>query len=978
MCITGEMSEISGQTTLAIVEKRPQRPGGCAGILFQVFDWNRKFAKKKLFSKKLLPPVRLRKSSKKFGVDEKLPKLRLIADENSGGFPYMKKNEGCCNGDTAQKNEMRAPGLVARLMGLESMPDVKQDKSKKTLLSGSGSDKEEYVHSHGRFEREELIAEKGETKQEFRPQKLQKTGLSERKPVTKFGAEALQIKHMLSRSRKHHQKLVSPVKSPRNVSGRNASRFIGAATRILEPGLQRSKSKCALAYSNAIDHPPTADAFLVEANDVESFQDARCFQTSAKPLNGQSSSCTNCGHSLGGMSTAEQQPALSSGSQFVHPPCQMSERESGRLAIFCPELEKGKTEEGSLLYAAAAMEGRQPCANYMPEIKLLKKAGQRLWQAASPQGKLQKDVSPACLRHKMQGQDQMFQVRNRLPSRSKLIRVQSNRVSAAANATNETTNLVLQKQNISNHSHLRMSPKQDIYRLDTDQRFGDRGHDSLSPLQKRRSLNSSRQNEGSRFVSSTLVKPTNIRSSAISGKGRSSTSHSTIGPCTSIRLAHLQGSINADSSQNDSDVISFTFKSPMKRKTGIHADMEGKRNQSGPNSEVTLRKLSLNENEGKRNSLKSFPLSGDSLGVLLEQKLKELTCQEEDSAFGDTAPRKTTAVILQELISALTTERPSHWDQLVYGVNNRDSYLRSDNQQLDDKTFAAFQAKPKSTKISVGYLPNGEHLSPGSVLDVSFSNDSFASSSLDDGSRCNLGMESTEYYEGQRQLETDADLLDSACSLSIGKFYRESVINLLNNISEVFSTINLADGHLKGRKLTHAKEVILNAELVFVNAALPDAVVNGGFSISHFVLNELELLASVMRTNFSGFVAFDINNKEGNQLKGFVFDCVIEYLESRFGRYSNSGFNAWTRLPLRMKTEMLMCEIVEEVGRWAGLAGLMVDELIEHEMSRSFGKWTDFELEAFETGTEIDQQILQSLITEVAVDFICSSASEGC
>ena len=40
----------------------------------------------------------------------------------------MKKNEGCCNGDTAQKNEMRAPGLVARPMGLESMPAVKQDK----------------------------------------------------------------------------------------------------------------------------------------------------------------------------------------------------------------------------------------------------------------------------------------------------------------------------------------------------------------------------------------------------------------------------------------------------------------------------------------------------------------------------------------------------------------------------------------------------------------------------------------------------------------------------------------------------------------------------------------------------------------------------------------------------------------------------------------------------------------------------------
>lgn len=58
--IAGEMGDASGKTAamaLAVVEKRPQRPGGCVGgILFQLFDWNRKFAKKKLFSKKLLPP----------------------------------------------------------------------------------------------------------------------------------------------------------------------------------------------------------------------------------------------------------------------------------------------------------------------------------------------------------------------------------------------------------------------------------------------------------------------------------------------------------------------------------------------------------------------------------------------------------------------------------------------------------------------------------------------------------------------------------------------------------------------------------------------------------------------------------------------------------------------------------------------------------------------------------------------------------
>ncbi|KAL3525473.1 hypothetical protein ACH5RR_013845 [Cinchona calisaya] len=961
------MSEISGQTSLVIVEKRPQRPGGCVGIFFQLFDWNRRFAKKKLFSKKLLPPVRLRKSSKKFGGDEKLPKLRLIADENSGGFPHVKKNEGGCNGDTEQKIELRPPGLVARLMGLESMPAVQQDKSKKALLSGTGSKKgEKFSQDHGRFEREVLNAEKGEMKQELQPQKLQKTGLSEKKPVTRFGAEALQLKNVLSRSRKHHQKLVSPVKSPRNVSARNASRLIGAATRILEPGLQKNRSKCALTYPDAVHHPRTADAYLEEATDLEPLENSNCFQSSVKPLTEKSPSCRNCGCLLDisdvRPDTKEQPRIFSPATQVVNPPCKVLERGSEIPPTFCPQMEKGKNEEGSQLYAGFAVEDRQPCAGYMPDIKLLRRADQRHWQATNL-CEIQKDVAPACLRHKTRRQNQMFQVRNGLLSSPKFNKLHSNRVSAAANATNETKEFVLLKRNLGDHSRLRMPLKEDTYHLDTDRIIGNRGHDSLSPVRKRRSVNSSRQNEGSSFVSSPFAKPTNTRLGEISGKDRCSTSHSTIGLCTNSRIANVQGTINADSGKNDSNVISFAFKSPMKHKTGIRADMQGRRNQNGPNTEASV----LNENEGKRNSLRSLPLSGDSLGALLEQKLKELTCQEEDSAFGNATPKKTTAVILQELISALTAERPCHQDELAYRVHNRESHLCSDKQQYKKHISVTFQAKPKSTRISNGILPSCEHLSPGSVLDSSFSNDSCTSSSLDDGSRCNLGVESTECCEGLHQLDSEPDLLDSACSLSMGKFYRESVNNLLNNISEFFSAINLADVHLKGSKLTHAKEIILNTELVFGYAALPGAVVNRGFSISHFVINELEMLASVMWTSFSSFAAFD--TKDGNQLKGFLFDCVIEYLETRFTRYSNSGFCAWTRLPLHMKTEMLICGIVEEVGRWAELAGLFPDELIEYEMSNSLGKWIDFEVEAFETGIEIDQQILQNLITEAVADF---------
>lgn len=37
-------------------ERQPQRPCGCVGIFFQLFDQNRRFDKK-LFPKKLLSPV---------------------------------------------------------------------------------------------------------------------------------------------------------------------------------------------------------------------------------------------------------------------------------------------------------------------------------------------------------------------------------------------------------------------------------------------------------------------------------------------------------------------------------------------------------------------------------------------------------------------------------------------------------------------------------------------------------------------------------------------------------------------------------------------------------------------------------------------------------------------------------------------------------------------------------------------------------
>lgn len=158
------------------------------------------------------------------------------------------------NKNGVSNNGVQTPSLVARLMGLESMPSsVNRDK----------------LHNHKAEE-----SENETTRQDFRPQKLQKT-MADRRSVTRFGAEALQLKNVLSRSKKHHHhhpKLASPVKTTTHHSRKNTSRLIGAASRILET---RNKSKFAITYPHSV----RAERMKLKSENLEA-------------------SCKNCGNLL--------------------------------------------------------------------------------------------------------------------------------------------------------------------------------------------------------------------------------------------------------------------------------------------------------------------------------------------------------------------------------------------------------------------------------------------------------------------------------------------------------------------------------------------------------------------------------------------------------------------------------------------------------------------------------------------------------
>lgn len=952
------MSDVSGRTStaLAITEKKPQiqKAGGCVGIFFQLFDWNRRFAKKKFFPKKLLPPVRT-KVSKKFNAEEKLPMTKhlLIADENNcGGFSSkMKKNWGL----EAKNHEMQPPGLVARLMGLEAMP-VENGKSNKELskddVKGKG---EKFGGGVVAKENLSLSPEKGNV----RPQKVQKTGVVERKPITRFGAEALQIKNVLSRSRKHHHhnhhnhpKLASPVKSPK--TGRNTSRLIDVAARILEPGIQAtSRARCGLTYSNSPVQQPWKEG---ERNEVRWDVDLETEFSNAQ------AGCRSYGNVLEHVDVRYDDEMRYNGEvryndersrDIVLPASNFRvvfshglEENRPRPAVYLEnenDVVLLKTRYQAESVTAAPVDKRSPKNETIRNGMHQSPCHEQI--PASRMFTSQKQSSPSTsLKQRAQRHGQML-VGDRVPSKSKMASTQGRRVSSAVNQVNETKDFVALNRNVS-RNRPRVPVKSDSS-VDADRRFytgkNDFSATQRSPVRKRRNLDASKQVDNACGASSLVEKQRTNKVNIVTGNGSRLRSAPANQTCLRSRPASQRGNKN-------NDIVSFTFSSPVKTTIWPSSDEKGAKSdpicsESNTNSQ---QKLTADENGVKKSSQNYLQMNGDALGAILEQKLKELSHQvENEAAMGFVPSSRTTASILQELISALTAEKPDSCEDGSHETGTQGSQCDSEFADSDS------QAKLRNKRSSDGFSREMDHFSPGCVLDASFSNDSCISSSIDDNSVKPVAS-------------TDADLSDCASSTVTPRGHGVmAVTDLVNHASAALQNVKLVHSRLTGAKLHYIQEIVLSAELLFGNADVRRSSRILDFLLGPF-LDELEslVLAAWKNTIILGIEV----RKEENPLRRFLFDCLVECLDVKYIRYSDSGFRAWSKLPKSIDAEFLIKTFDEELRKWIGSTGKTTDEIIEKEMSTSLGKWTYFDIEAFEIGAEISQDIVQILVDELVID----------
>lgn len=167
-------------------------------------------------------------------------------DENAAGSSVKGSSDHSCASSVVDEDfyGTRAPGVVARLMGLDSLPKSSMPEPYSTPLFDSCSIRSAY-HQTKKFEYHQDQTMHSSSLQDVSIRNEMEPSYQRviHKPIEKFQTEILPPKSAKSIPITHH-KLLSPIKSANFIPHRDAAHIMEAAARIFEPGPQVStKSK---------------------------------------------------------------------------------------------------------------------------------------------------------------------------------------------------------------------------------------------------------------------------------------------------------------------------------------------------------------------------------------------------------------------------------------------------------------------------------------------------------------------------------------------------------------------------------------------------------------------------------------------------------------------------------------------------------------------------------------------------------------
>ncbi|THU71233.1 hypothetical protein C4D60_Mb08t33400 [Musa balbisiana] len=196
--------------------------------------------------------------------EEEVKKIKegTIDEDELEGVSSAKESSHHSGASTTDEegNAFKAPGVIARLMGLDYVPTSGISEPYSTPLHGSRLLQDDNIHKRGteRFNNDNFYSvDKRSDIHSGKPEsKSQKMPSS---PIERFQTETLPPRLAKTIAITHH-KLLSPVKNPGFISSKNASYIIEAAAKILESELHGASTGRVQPLKSPLNHSKVCES----------------------------------------------------------------------------------------------------------------------------------------------------------------------------------------------------------------------------------------------------------------------------------------------------------------------------------------------------------------------------------------------------------------------------------------------------------------------------------------------------------------------------------------------------------------------------------------------------------------------------------------------------------------------------------------------------------------------------------------------
>ncbi|KAF5196418.1 Gpi-anchored adhesin-like protein [Thalictrum thalictroides] len=919
--------------------------GGTGGFL-QLFDWNKK-SRKKLFSNNSDYPDGS-KQGKRSSSSLLVTRTHLIDEDDNGRSSIKGSSDYSCSSSVTddEGNGIKAPGVVARLMGLDSLPTTSVVEPFSTPFFDSRSLRDGQYRRTPDFlyERQYMYSGKQPTKMdcfarnpvEVRPQK------SLNRPIERFQTEILPPKSAKSISITHH-KLFSPIKSPGYIPTKNAAQIMEEAARMIDPGPHTIiKGKLPLVGSSV----PLKFRDLTEKMEAVP-RPSRLPEASQRPVESR-------------LPEPSQRPVDSRAMKHLKG---QSLSKSWNGVEEAPQFRSYPSEESNA--AGLKNKGKSISLAVQAKVNVQKRGGLNSISSSSLHGKKEHKESKFNQTSKSQLNSQKnMQKKPSTPSVSGVLRQNNQKQNSSTNRDKLSSKSVGSNQQGKKALPVEASFAQNkpLSKVAGNSKVGQRKSvldtndtEKVAPLSRTKNLpRKKRVIEGDSFLER-------------SGFAETGLVNNDKKPVESNVAIEGHSKWMDDNRRKGMDVVSFTFTSPMKKPLpGQQASGLVMEKNANLGVGCSYEQNPADKNTAKLLSLGLNVIGGDALNLLLEQKLRELTNGIESSSSNSVTPGNvaTCGSIQSDLVSDLDLLSATRMEcdnrskfglqrESIYDSNcfSTEAHMLQGVEEIDENSVDSSKARKEF---------NCRHPSPVSVLEPCFSNESCNSSdsadsgSINDTLQCSSAQSEqvvdTSCSKRLQSMGADTDLSDSPSSTCSGNFSRKRG----KRFSLVYSR------RTDKMELEYVREVISNADFMFKDLSLGRA----HEMVNPHLFDLLENKKPWLRSNSE-------ENIDSRISRRVLFDCVGECLDLRCRPYVNGSCKKWAKGVAMVRRKGWLAEdIYKEIVGLRNMGNWMLDDLVDKDMGTGHGKWLDFETEEFELGEEIGRKILSSLVDEVVADIL--------